>query len=144
MNYVRHILQAKGNETLAIEPSASAQEALKLMIDHNIGSLAVVQDDNLVGLFTERDFAKSVSADGKSAFDRSVGEIMTREVLYVSLATTIEQCMALMTEKRTRHLPVLENGKLVGIVSIGDVVKRLIADKDFMIEQMERYITGGY
>jgi len=144
MTYVRHVLQTKGNLTLSIAPSVSVQEALEKMTDNNVGSLLVIQDGKFVGLFTERDFVRHVALKGKSSVDGLVGDMMAREVLYVSPDTSIEQCMALMTEKRTRHLPVLEKNELVGIVSIGDVVKKLIADKDFVIEQLEKYITGGY
>jgi len=143
MTIVRYILHAKGNTALSVAPSVSVCEALREMIDNNVGSLLVVESGKLVGLFTERDFARSVAFQGKSAVDGVVGDMMAEAVQSVSPNTTIEQCMALMTDKRTRHLPVLENDELVGIISIGDVVKNLIADKDFMIEQMDKYIRGG-
>jgi len=143
MTIVRYILHAKGNTALSVAPSVSVCEALREMIDNNVGSLLVVENGKLVGLFTERDFARSVAFQGKSAVDGVVGDMMAEAVQSVSPNTTIEQCMALMTDKRTRHLPVLENDELVGIISIGDVVKNLIADKDFMIEQMDKYIRGG-
>ena len=143
MTIVRYILHAKGNTALSVAPSVSVCEALREMIDNNVGSLLVVENGKLVGLFTERDFARSVAFQGKSAVDGVVGDMMAEAVKSVSPNTTIEQCMALMTDKRTRHLPVLENDELVGIISIGDVVKNLIADKDFMIEQMDKYIRGG-
>jgi len=143
MTIVRYILHAKGNTALSVAPSVSMCEALREMIDNNVGSLLVVENGKLVGLFTERDFARSVAFQGKSAVDGVVGDMMAEAVQSVSPNTTIEQCMALMTDKRTRHLPVLENDELVGIISIGDVVKNLIADKDFMIEQMDKYIRGG-
>jgi CBS domain-containing protein len=142
MTSVKYILRAKGGTALSVVPSVSVYEAVQAMIDNNVGSLLVVQDGKLIGLFTERDFMRNIALKGKSALDGVVEDMMVREIQAVSPTTTIEQCMALMTDKRTRHLPVLENEELVGIVSIGDVVKKLIEEKDFVIEQMEKYITG--
>jgi len=142
MTTVRHILRSKGDATLSTDPSVPVREALEAMRHNNIGSLLVVQDGKLVGLFTERDFARNVAVRGASSLESTVGDVMVEDVLFVSLDTPIEDCMVLMTEKRTRHLPVLENDELVGIVSIGDIVKGLIEDKDFAIEQLEKYITG--
>lgn len=139
---VKHILRSKGDATLSTDPSVSVREALEVMRHNNVGSLLVIRDGKLVGLFTERDFARNVAVRGPSSLEGMVGDVMVEDVLFVSPDTPIEDCMALMTEKRTRHLPVLENDKLVGIVSIGDIVKGLIEDKDFVIEQLERYITG--
>ena len=142
MTTVKYILRTKGSVTLSADPSLPVREALKRMMDNNVGSLLVIHDGQLVGLFTERDFARAVAVKGKTSLGGVLGDMMVGDVLYVSPDTTIEECMALMTEKRTRHLPVLENEELVGIVSIGDIVKQLIEDKEFMIEQRERYITG--
>ncbi len=142
MTTVRHLLRSKGDVALSTDPSVSVREALEVMRDNNIGSLLVIQDGRLVGLFTERDFARNVVVRGASSLAGTVGDVMSGDVLFVSPDTPIEDCMALMTEKRTRHLPVLEKDELVGIVSIGDIVKGLIEDKEFVIEQLERYITG--
>jgi CBS domain-containing protein len=142
MTSVRQILRSKGPDVLSADPSLAVRDALRLMERNNIGSLLVVQDGRLVGLFTERDFARHVAASGASSLEGVVGDVMTKEVLVVSPDTPCDDCMALMTEKRTRHLPVLENDEVVGIVSIGDIVKGLIDDKEFVIEQLERYITG--
>jgi CBS domain-containing protein len=118
--------------------------ALQLMADKNVGALLIIQDGKVAGIFSERDYARKVVLKGKSSKTSTVGELMTREVLYISPDETIEECMALMTAKRTRHLPVLEDEKLIGIISIGDVVKEIISDREFTIRELERYITGGY
>ena len=144
MYTVRHLLQVKGNRIWSVSPSATVYEALELMATQNIGALLVIEGDQTVGIFTERDYARKVVLKGKSSKTATVGELMTTEVLYVNPDDTIENCMALMTEKRARHLPVLENGKLAGVVSIGDVVKAIISDREFMIRELERYITGGH
>lgn len=115
---------------------------MEQMRENNIGSLLVFEGERLVGLFTERDFVRAVAQHGPSCAHGAVGDIMDRDVLYVSPDSTIDECMAIMTERRTRHLPVIEDDVLVGIVSIGDVVKELIKDKEFVIEQLERYIAG--
>ena len=140
MTSVRTLLRAKGGATLSIEPAAPVREALERMRERNVGSVLVCEEGRLVGLFTERHFARSVARGGPACVDGPVGDIMEESVLYVSPDSTIDECMALMTEHRTRHLPVFDGDELVGIVSIGDVVKELIADKEFMIEQLERYI----
>lgn len=142
MTHVKYVLQTKGHTTLSIDPTVSVFDALTKMAEHDVGSLLVMKAGKVVGLFTERDFARKVALHGQAFAGSSVGDMMTEEVLYVTPDTTVEECMALMTEKHTRHLPVLENDRLVGIVSIGDVLKKLIADKNFQIEQLERYITG--
>ena len=142
MTSVRHILRVKGGDVLTAEPGLAVSDALRMMQRDNVGSLVVVQDGRLVGLFTERDFARHVAAAGPSSLGDALADVMVREVLVVSPDTSIEECMALMTEKRTRHLPVFENDQVVGIVSIGDIVKGLIEEKQFVIEQLERYITG--
>jgi len=144
MYTVRHLLEEKGNQVWTISPQASTFEALELMAGKNIGALLVLEQDKIVGIFTERDYARKVVLKGKSSKTTIVGELMTSEVLYVAPDDTIENCMALMTDKRARHLPVMENGELLGVVSIGDVVKAIISDREFMIRELERYITGGH
>jgi CBS domain-containing protein len=144
MYTVRQLLKVKGGAVWSIAPEATVYEALQLMADKNIGALVVVKDRKVVGIFSERDYARKVILHGKSSKTVTVGELMTKEVLYVSPDDTIENCMALMTAKRARHLPVLENSHLVGVVSIGDVVKEIISDREFTIQQLEKYITGGY
>ena len=144
MYTVRHLLEEKGNQVWTISPQASTFEALELMAGKNIGALLVLEQDKIVGIFTERDYARKVVLKGKSSKTTIVGELMTTEVLYVAPDDTIENCMALMTDKRARHLPVMENGELLGVVSIGDVVKAIISDREFIIRELERYITGGH
>lgn len=144
MYTVRHLLEEKGHEIWTIAPQASTFEALELMAQKNIGALLVLEHDKIIGIFTERDYARKVVLKGKSSKTTTVGELMTSEVLYVSPEDTIEECMALMTQKRARHLPVLDAGKVAGLVSIGDVVKAVITDREFTIRELERYITGGH
>lgn len=143
MTFVRNILQDKGREVWSVSPDSSVFDALKLMADKNIGALLVLEGETLVGIFSERDYARKVILKGKSSKETSVEEIMSSEVLYVRPEQTIEECMALMTNKRIRHLPVLEGNQLLGLISIGDVVKAVIADQEFTIKQLENYITGS-
>lgn len=143
MTSVRSVLEAKGGATVRVAPEVSVRDALRLMRRSNVGALVVCDQGNVVGLFAERQFVWSVAARGPECIDSPVSELMEREVLYVSPDATIDECMALMTDHRTRHLPVLDDeATLVGIVSIGDVVKEVIADKDFIIDQLERYVAG--
>jgi len=144
MYTVRQLLQVKGNQVWSVSPETTIFEALQLMAEKNVGAVLVLRNDKVVGIFSERDYARKVILKGKSSKTSTVGEVMTREVLYVSPDDTIEDCMALMTAKRTRHLPVIENGRLGGLISIGDVVKEIISDREFTIHELERYITGGY
>ena len=144
MYTVRHLLQEKGSQVWSIAPQTTVYEALQLMADKNVGALLVVQGGNVAGMFTERDYARKVVLQGRSSKTSTVGELMTHDVLYVSPDDTIENCMAIMTDKRLRHLIVMDNGKLAGIVSIGDVVKAIISDREFTIRELERYITGGH
>ena len=139
---VSEILNQKGNSVWSIEPGATVFEAIQLMADKNIGALLVKDGEKLVGVISERDYTRNVILKGKSSRDTPVREIMSSHVLYVRPQHTIEECMALMTEKRVRHLPVLDGDRLVGVVSIGDVVKAIIAEQTFMIEQLQSYITG--
>ncbi len=144
MHTVRQILKVKGNEICSISPQAFAYEALELMNDKGVGALLVLDNEKLVGIFSERDYARKVILKGKSSKDTPVSELMTEEILYLEPQTTVDECMALMTDKRVRHMPVLENGELIGVVSIGDVVKQVISDQEVVIEQLEKYITGSY
>ena len=144
MYTVRHLLQAKSNQIWSISPEATVYGALELMAAKNIGAVIVIEGEKIVGIFTERDYARKVILKGKTSKTAIVGELMTTEVLYVSPDDTIENCMALMTDKRARHLPVMESGKLLGVVSIGDVVKAIISDREFKIRELEHYITGGH
>jgi CBS domain-containing protein len=140
---VRQLLRGKGHDVWHIAPDASVYDALKLMAIKEIGSLLVLEGEELVGIISERDYARKVVLKEKTSMDTPVKEIMTQEVISLRPEQTIQECMALMTDKRIRHLPVLENDRLVGIISIGDVVKAIISQQEFMIEQLERYIEGG-
>ena len=142
MTYVEQLLKTKGNEIWSIAPQATVYEALQIMSEKDVGALLVLDKGNLVGIFSERDYARKLILKGRFSKDTTVGELMTREVLYIESQSTIEDCMALMTAKRVRHLPVLENERLIGIVTIGDVVKQVISDQEFTIQQLERYIKG--
>jgi len=142
METVRHLLQDKGSQVWSIQPGASVYEALERMAERDIGALLVMDGDSLEGIFSERDYARKIVLHGKSSADTPVSEVMTSQVVCIGPDHRIENCMALMTEKHIRHLPVLEGGKVVGVVSIGDVVKEVIAEQEFVIEQLENYITG--
>jgi len=143
MNSVRDILQSKGNEVWSIDPDSLIFDALKLMADKNIGALVVFDKGSVVGIFSERDYARKVFLQGKSSKETAVREAMTENVLFVRPSQTIEDCMALMSAKHVRHLPVMENDRLMGVISIGDVVKAVIAEKELIIEQLTNYITGN-
>jgi len=143
MTSVAQILKSKPDKSVyTIAPSASVFEAVKLMADKNIGALVVVEAEKIVGLVTERDYARKVVLMARSSKETPVRDIMTAQVLCVRPAQGSEECMALMTEKRLRHLPVLDKGGLVGLVSIGDLVKDVISEQKFLIEQLAHYITG--
>ena len=142
MKTVTQLLRTKGQQVLSVSPDMPVFEALGVMADKNVGALLVVEGERLVGVFSERDYARKVILKGKSSKDTPVQEIMSSHVLYVRPEQTIEDCMALMTDKRVRHLPVMEEGRVVGVISIGDVVKTIIAEQEFIIEQLQNYITG--
>lgn len=149
METVRELLDKKGREVYSVSPEATVYEALEVMAERNIGAVMVVDDsEKLHGIFSERDYARKDMIKGREGSITRVKEVMTTRVLIVQPDTRIHECMALMTEKRVRHLPVLDNGKLVGVVSIGDVVKEYISlqehtisDQAFQIHQLERYIS---
>ena len=142
MKTVTQLLRTKGQQVLSVSPDMPVFEALGVMADKNVGALLVVEGERLVGVFSERDYARKVILKGKSSKDTPVQEIMSSHVLYVRPEQTIEDFMALMTDKRVRHLPVMEEGRVVGVISIGDVVKAIIAEQEFIIEQLQNYITG--
>ena len=143
MKIVKQLMQSKGSEVWSVEPETKMIEALQLMADKNVGALMVTEGEKLAGIISERDYARKVILKGKSSTDVPVKEIMTSKVFVISPDTSIQECMALMTEQRIRHLPVLEDEKLVGVISIGDVVKAIISEQEFMIEQLQNYIVGG-
>jgi len=139
---VKDILQAKGSVVWSVEPDASVFEALKLMAEKDVGGLLVMNGDHLAGIITERDYARKVIIEGRSSKETAVTDVMTKKVLCVTPERTVDECLALMTEKRLRHLPVLENKNVIGIVSIGDLVKAIIEEQQLLIEQLQQYITG--
>jgi CBS domain-containing protein len=142
MSIVRNILQKKGNAVHSISPDRSVYDALEELEEKNIGSLVVVDNGKLTGIFTERDYARKVILKGRSSKDTLVRDIMSSPPLFVHPDNTLDECMQLMTDKFIRHLPVLENDELVGVISIGDIVKYTIYEKDFIIGNLEHYITG--
>ncbi len=143
MTTVAQILQSKSDHTIhSIAPTASVFDAVKLMSEKNIGALLVMEGGKIVGVVTERDYARKIILMSKSSKETPVRDIMTTQVMYVRPNQTSEECMVLMTENRVRHLPVMDQGKLIGLVSIGDLVKDVIAEQKFIIEQLEHYIAG--
>jgi CBS domain-containing protein len=144
MKTVEDILKEKGREVWVISPHATILEALRLMAEKDVGALVVVEDDQIVGIISERDYARKIALRGKSSVNTPIKEIMTDKVYYVSPKTTVQECLALITQQSIRHLPVLENGKLVGLISIGDVVKSIIDEQETTITQLSDYITGKY
>ena len=143
MNFVADILKAKGRDVWTVSFDSTVYDALQQMADKNVGALLVVEGGQLVGVFSERDYARKVILHGKASKDTLVKEIMSTEVFWVRPDQTIAVCMELMTNKRVRHLPVLDQGRLVGVISIGDAVKAIISEQEFAIQQLEQYITGG-
>ncbi len=143
MNTVAQILAAKPDRAVyTMEPTASAHEAVRLMADKNIGALVVVERGKVVGIVSERDYARKIVLMARSSKDTLLSDIMSSPVMYVRPEQTGEECMALMTENRLRHLPVMDGGQLIGLISIGDLVKATISEQKFIIEQLEHYISG--
>jgi CBS domain-containing protein len=140
MNTVRELLEGKTTRLLSISPDASVFEALQLMAAKDVGALVVLEGERLAGIFSERDYARKVVLVGKFSKETAVREIMTSKVLCVRPDQTVDQCMGLMTEHRTRHLPVLDGSKVIGVISIGDVVKELLSEQQVIISQLESYI----
>ena len=142
MATVRDLLKAKGSFMWTTNPEASVYQALELMAEKNVGALLVLESQKLVGIFSERDYARKVVLKGKFSRETKVEEVMTHDLVTVTPDQGVERCMELMTDKRIRHLPVLESGQLIGLISIGDVVKSIISDQKYHINQLEDYITG--
>ncbi len=142
MTFVSQLLSAKGTDVWSVTPEYTVFAALVLMAEKEVGALLVLDGESLVGVFSERDYARKVILRDKSSRDTPVSEVMSAPVIVVRPDQSIDECMSLMTEKRTRHLPVLENEKLIGLISIGDVVKAVILDREAVIGQLEGYITG--
>ena len=143
MKTVREVLQRKGSVVWSVSPEATVFEALQLMAEKNLGAVLVIKNDRVVGIMSERDYARKIILHGKNSKDTSVREIMSSLVIYVNTSLSVEECMALMINKRIRHLPVIENGHLAGIISIGDVVNAILDEKEFVIDQLVHYITGS-
>jgi CBS domain-containing protein len=141
MVIVRQILKSKGKQVYSVTPQTSIMEVLKYMADKEIGAVLVMEGDKVVGIFSERDYARRVTLKG-CAMDAPVDDAMTRAVYYIGPDQTTDECMVQMTDKRIRHLPVVENGKVIGVISIGDVVKAIISDQKSTITGMENYILG--
>jgi CBS domain-containing protein len=140
---VKDILQIKGHHIFSITPETTVYEALTMMADKNVGALVVIEGEIVAGIVSERDYARKVILHGKSSRELQVREIMTSKVYYVHPAQDVQECMSQMTDKHVRHLPVLEEDRLVGMISIGDVVKAIIADHESTIKLLENYITGS-
>jgi CBS domain-containing protein len=141
---VEEMLRQKGQDVWTISPTATVMEALKLMAEKGCGALVVTHDDEVVGIISERDYARKVVLRNRASINTKVKEIMTEKVYYVGPKTTSEECLALMTQQGIRHLPVLKNGDLIGLVSIGDVVKAVIGEQETEIRELSDYISGKY
>ena len=143
MARVSEILRGKQSEVLKIDASATVFEAIKKIVEQNVGSILVTRDDDVVGIMTERDYLRKIAIFGRTSHDTLVGEIMSSPLMYVTPETTIEESMAIMTDRRIRHLPVVENEDVVGIISIGDLVKFQSREQSFQIQYLTEYISGG-
>ena len=141
---IKELLRKKNSDIWSISPQASVYQALELMAQKDVGALLVIENDKLVGIFSERDYARKVILKGKASRETAVSELMTKSVYYVTPDNTLEEAMALMTSKHIRHLPIMNQGKLVSIVTLGDVVKRIISEQKLTIDELENYLTGGY
>ncbi len=140
---IRDVLKRKGDTVISINAEATVYKALELMAAENVGALLVMEGEQVVGIISEREYARKVILEGRSSLKTAVEKIMVTKVLYITPDTSVEEGLALMSDRRCRHLPVLEGKKLVGMVSIGDLVKAHVAAKDFMIDQLENYILGS-
>ena len=142
MKSVKQLLDNKGHECYSIGPDAFVFDAIKLMAEKEIGALLVMEGDKLAGIISERDYARKVILKGRSSRETPIKDIMTVQVTCAGPEQSIQECMALMTDKRVRHLPIIENNAVIGMISIGDLVKAIIAEQQFTIEQLEQYISG--
>lgn len=142
MKLVKHVLDSKEHQIISIAPDVSVFDAIKLMADHSVGSLIVMDDDKMRGIVTERDYARKVIIKGRSSESTSVSEIMTTDVFTTSGLETVKECMEVMTERHIRHLPVVEDDRVIGMISIGDLVQAIIADQQEEIDQLGSYISG--
>jgi len=142
MKLIKHLLDSHGRHIVSVPPDTTVLDAITLMADKTIGSLVIMEDDELLGIVTERDYARKVIIKGRSSRTTLCSEIMTTGVFTTSSAETVNSCMALMTEKRIRHLPVVEDNRVVGMISIGDLVEAIISDQKEEIEQLGQYISG--
>lgn len=142
MKTVKDILDSKGYEVWAVKPDTTVFEAVKLMAERGVGSLLVLDGDKLVGIVTERDYARKIILEDKSSKNTAVTDVMTKKVLCATPERTIDECMALMTDKRARHLPVVDHKRVIGVVSIGDLVKAMIDEQQLLIDQLQHYISG--
>jgi CBS domain-containing protein len=143
MATVGKLLEKKGHQVWSVPPDATVYDALRLLAERDIGALLVIKGEDLVGILSERDYARKVILQGKASMHTRVDEIMTARVLVVKPENSLQEAMAIMTEKHLRHLPVVEGEKVIGLISIGDLVKEIIAGQKFLIEQLESYISGG-
>jgi CBS domain-containing protein len=144
MKTVNEVLKSKGREIWSISPLATVFQALELMAEKDVGALPVVRNGALIGIFSERDYARKVILKGRASKDTTVSELMTQTVFFVNPDTTVHECMALMTSKQIRHLPVLDRDRLIGIITLGDVVKRIISEQEFTIQELEKYVKGEF
>ena len=142
MNTLNQLLKSKSREVWSIGPDASVYDAIHLMAEKGIGALVVLQDESLVGIISERDYARQVVLKDRSSKETLVKDIMSGKVIYADPDQTVDECLAVMTEKRIRHLPVMDGDQMVGLISMGDLVKTIIAEQKLTIDQLERYITG--
>ena len=144
MTTIAQLLNAKGKQIWSVEPKATIFQALEIMSEKGIGALLVMEDGKLTGIFSERDYARKVILKDKSSKETPVGELMTKKVFYIDSQKTINDCMAMMTAKRIRHVPVIDDNQVMGIVTIGDVVKQIISEQEVTIHHLENYITGSH
>lgn len=142
MKLVQHLLDRKGRGVISVTPDVSVLDAIKIMADKTVGSLLVMRDSELLGIVTERDYARKVIIKGRASESTAVGEIMTADVCTADSLKTVNECMTVMTERKIRHLPVVDDGEVVGMISIGDLVQAIISDQQEEIEQLENYISG--
>lgn len=144
MSRIREVLRSKGTQVITIEPEATVYAAIEKMVSSNIGALVVTRKGDVEGIITERDYMKHIALEGRSSRTTAVSEVMTKNIACVDPETVIEEAMAIMTQQRCRHLPVIENGSLAGIVSVGDLVKHVARDREAHIRYLTDYISGKY